>query len=102
MRSKASMLALVFTMITCGQAIAGEPVYGAPPQQSFLQRLSPVGGWNPYGGGLLHWWNRDCFPRDGAPDDYCRKPLPRTCWPADPSISSGWPPKIGKPQTNGR
>ena len=58
---------------------------GEPRQQHFLQRLHPVGGWNPYGGGLLHWWNPHCFPcQCGGPDDYCRKPLPRVCWPPYP------------------
>ena len=72
-----------------------------PPQQHFLQRLHPVGGWNPYGGGLLHWWNPHCFPCQTAPDDYCRKPLPRVCWPPYPPYYIWGPPEIGYPRNNG-
>jgi hypothetical protein len=95
------MSALVFSLITCGQGHGEERADRVPPPQSFLQRLNPAGGWNPYGGGLLHWWNLDCFPRSGTPDDYCRKPLPRVCWPANPSFSTGAPPAIADPQHNG-
>jgi hypothetical protein len=49
-----------------------------------LRQLGPAGGWDPYGGGLLHWWPRHCFPQCGGPDDYCRKPLPPVCWPPYP------------------
>ncbi len=54
----------------------------------------PAGGWFPYGGGLLHWWPRHCFPRCGAPDDYCRKPLPHVCWPPYPPYYIWGPPEI--------
>ena len=72
----------------------GEPAYNESAQQRFLQRMHPVGGWHPYGGGLLHWWNPHCFPRQGAPDDYCRKPLPRVCWPPYPPYYVWGPPEI--------
>jgi len=73
--------ALFFLLGTLGSANAGEP--GAPHAghaQPF-RRFAPVGGWHPDDGGLLHWWNPHCFPRCGSPDDYCRKPPPRVCWP---------------------
>src|SRR5271165_7001821 len=89
MRSQVTMWAFVFTLITYGRALGGEPAYDESPQQRFLQRLHPVGGWHPYGGGLLHWWNPHCFPRCGGPDDYCRKPPPRVCWPPYPPSTSG-------------
>jgi hypothetical protein len=84
MRSQVRTWALVLTLIAGGQGLCAERECCEPPQQVFLQRLHPVGGWQPYGGGLLHWWDPDCFPRCGTPDDYCRKPLPRVCWPAYP------------------
>lgn len=56
-------------------------------------RIGPAGGWCPYGGGLLRWWGPHCFPRCGAPDDYCRKPLPRTCWPPYPPYYFRGPPR---------
>jgi hypothetical protein len=89
------------TLLVVGQGIGGEPRCCEPPEESFLRRLQPVGGWCPYGGGLLHWWNRDCFPCSGAPDDYCRKPLPRVCWPGWPAWYSFGPPEICNPQCVG-
>jgi hypothetical protein len=94
MTGQASLWAFVLAVII------GAPGYGgdccAPPQQPFLQRLAPVGGWNPYGGGLLHWWDPCCAPHCGAPDDYCRKPLPRVCWPPYPPYYT-WGPADGRP-----
>jgi len=101
MRSQVIMWAFVLTLITNGPALGGEPAYVEPPQQPFLQRLHPFGGWHPYGGGLLHGWNPHCFPCQGAPDDYCRKPLPRVCWPPYPSYYIWGPPEIGYPRNNG-
>ena len=86
MRGQVSIWAFVLVLLAGGRGLGGERGYCEPPQQRFLERLHPVGGWDPYGGGLLHWWNPHCFPRCGAPDDYCRKPLPRVCWPAYPSF----------------
>ena len=51
--------------------------------------------WQPYDGGLLRWWNPCCFPRCGAPDDYCRKPLPNVCWPPYPPYYTAGPQEIG-------
>jgi hypothetical protein len=46
---------------------------------TFLNRIAPVGGCDPDGGGLFHWWDPHCFPRPCGPDDYCRTPFPRFC-----------------------
>ena len=92
MRSQPGMCVLLLTLIVGGQVFGGERECCDPPQQNFLQRLHPVGGWQPYGGGLLHWYNYHCFPCGGAPDDYCRKPLPRLCWPAYPAYYQWGPP----------
>jgi hypothetical protein len=59
-----------------------------------------VGGCDPYGGGLLHWWNPHCFPSGGAPDNYCRKPLPKVCWPPYPPYYIWGPPEITAPEAN--
>ncbi len=55
MKSQVTMRAFVLTLITFGRALGGEAAYDESPQQRFLQRLHPVGGWNPYGGDLLRW-----------------------------------------------
>src|SRR5262245_6850331 len=31
-------------------------------------------------------WTQRCFPRSGCADDYCRRPLPRQCWPCYPTF----------------
>jgi hypothetical protein len=95
------LTALFLTLFAAGQGISGEPRCCEPPAEPFLQRVQPVGGWHPYGGGLLHWWNPDCSPHGGAPDDYCRKPLPRLCWPAWPACPTFGPPEICFPQCAG-
>ncbi len=77
--------ALLLTLIAGGLAPAAEPPTGEPDRPCFVQRLQPAGGWDPYGGGLLHWWNPHCFPCCSGPDDYCRKTLPCVCWPPYPS-----------------
>jgi hypothetical protein len=78
---------------------AGKGTVGAPDQvPGCLRQLAPAGGWFPYGGGLLHWWPKHCFPRCGAPDDYCRKPLPSVCWPPYPSYYIWGPPETCCPQ----
>jgi hypothetical protein len=92
--------AFLLTLIADGRGTGGEPQCCAPPQESFLQRFRPVGGWAPDGGGLLHWWPKRCFPRGGAPDDYCRKSLPRVCWPPYPPFYVWGPPEICNPQGN--
>ena len=88
---------LVVTLIAGGRGFCAEHPCCDPPQDCFLKRLGPVGGWHPDGGGLLRWWPRHCFPRCGAPDDYCRKPLPSVCWPPYPPYYIGGPPETGCP-----
>jgi hypothetical protein len=82
---------LVVVLAAGGRGLLADPPSGEPPQDGFFKRLGPAGGWHPYAGGLLHWWRRDCFPRGGRPDDYCRKPLPRVCWPPYPPYYSWGP-----------
>ena len=57
-------------------------------------RLRPVGGWHPDNGGLLHWWPHHCFLCAGAPDTYCRKPIPHVCWPPYPPYYIWAPPEV--------
>src|SRR5581483_6254184 len=82
----------LITLLTVGPGWGSEPRCCEPPPGSLLQRWHPVGGWCPYGGGLLHWWNPCCFPHGGVPDDYCRKALPRVCWPSYPPFYTWGPP----------
>jgi hypothetical protein len=70
---------LLMLLVAIARVSAGD---AADP--GWLQRWHPVGGWEPYGGGLLHWWNPSCFPCCNGPDDYCRKKFPDVCWPAYP------------------
>jgi hypothetical protein len=93
--------AFLTILIAGSQGLGREPRYGEPAPNGFFQRWHPVGGWDPYGGGLLRWWPAHCFPRCGAADDYCRKPLPRLCWPAYPPYYIWGPPEICYPQCNG-
>lgn len=89
MKSCRFLALLLFSATAGSRACAEEPANCEPTQPGFLQRVAPAGGWFPYGGGLLHWWNPHCFPCYCGPDDYCRKPLPCVCWPAYPSFY-GW------------
>jgi hypothetical protein len=93
MRSQVGIWALMLALAS-GQALAEDRGVCEPPAPHFFQRLRPVGGWHPDRGGLVHWWNRDCFPRCGGLDDYCRKPLPRMCWPPYPPYYISRPPEI--------
>jgi hypothetical protein len=101
MKRQIILYASVLTVITLGRALGGEPAYDESPQPHGLRRLRPAGGWNPYGGGVLHWWNPHCFPCQGAPDDYCRKPLPRVCWPPYQPYYTYGPPEICYTGNNG-
>jgi hypothetical protein len=71
-----------------------EQGFGEPGYAGCWRQFGPVGGWNPYGGGLLHWWPQHCFPRDCGPNDCCRKPLPRVCWPPYPPYYIWGPPEV--------
>ena len=101
MRSQVTTSLIVLTLILSGQVLGGEGGSPEAPPQQFPHRLQPAGGWNPYGGGLLHWWNPHCFPCQAAPDDYCRKPLPRVCWPPYPPYYVWGPPEIVYPTGHG-
>jgi hypothetical protein len=91
MRGHEWLAAILAVLTIAGWVSAGEPAQGEPGltgrwavtvtdtppdrEHCWLHRLAPAGGWFPYGC-LLHWWNPCWSPRGGAPDDYCRKPLP--------------------------
>lgn len=89
--------ACLVSLIAVVPARSGELSCCPPPQESFWRRFSPAGGWFPYGGGLVHWWPRHCFPCNGVPDDYCRKKLPRVCWPPYPPYYRFGPPMAPLP-----
>ena len=84
MRRELWIGALVAALLGSGRGFGAEPSCCEPPQDCFLKRIGPVGGWFPDAGGLLNWWPECCFPRCGGPDDYCRKPIPCVCWPPYP------------------
>ena len=85
MRSVLAGIACTVTALTIGQkSYGGEPAESNPQPHQFRCRFAPAGGWNPYGGGLFHWWNPNCFPRPCGPDDYICKPLPRVRCPSPP------------------
>jgi hypothetical protein len=94
MRRHAWLGALFGALVTSSTGVGAEPACCPPPQECFLERLAPVGGWHPYGTSMLHWWPCHCFPCGGAPDDYCRKPLPRVCWPPYPAYYIDAPPEV--------
>jgi hypothetical protein len=72
---------------------------GCPPSEAdWLKRIHPVGGWHPYGGGLICWWNPHCFPCACGPDDYCRKPLPNVCRQGYPWYYQWGPPEACPPR----
>jgi hypothetical protein len=97
MRYYGWIAACLAVLVSTGPSPGREPDCCDPPQGTFLKRLGPVGGWHPYGGGLFHWWDPHCFPKVGAPDDYCRKPLPRVCWPPYPPFFTWGPPEVCQP-----
>ncbi len=84
MRRRTWVAAVFLVLLAGGWAAAGEPSCDPAGPSCFVRRIGPGGGWCPYGGGLLCWWDPHCFPRCGGPDDYCRKPLPPVCWPPYP------------------
>jgi hypothetical protein len=95
-------MAVLLALLIVSRVAAGDPRCCEPPQERWLQRVHPVGGWDPDGGCLLHWWPCHCFPRCGAPDDYCRKKLPPVCWPPYPPYYTFGPPEICCPQSHGK
>jgi hypothetical protein len=90
-------LALLSCRLACGGGDGRDVARGPHP----LSRLGPAGGWHPYGGGLLHWWNPHCFPRYCSPDDYCRKPPPRVCWPPYPPVYTFGQAGLSDPRSDG-
>ncbi len=98
MRGPVWLGTVLLALLAAGQTIGGEPSCCPPPGNSVLGRIRPVGGWFPYGGGLLRWWPRCCFPCCGGPDDYCRKPLPPVCRPPYPPFYTWGPPQGCCPQ----
>jgi hypothetical protein len=95
MRRRIETAILVVALIGGGGELHAGPSCCPPPSGGFFKRLAPAGGWRPYGGPLLRWWPRCCFPGCGAPDDYCRKPLPKVCWPPYPPYYIWGPPMNG-------
>jgi hypothetical protein len=73
--------AIALAAMTLTQVKAGDPGEPEVRRGHFLGRIRPVGGCNPDGRGLFHWWNPHCYPRWCGPDDYCRKPMPNVCRP---------------------
>jgi hypothetical protein len=98
MKRQAWIGVALVTLLAVGSVCDGQAPCSEPRPDSSPWRLRPTGGWFPYGGGLLRWWPRDCFPRCGAADDYCRKSLPSVCWPPYPSYYIWGPPEIYHPQ----
>lgn len=95
MKQRAWMSAVGLALLVGGWASGGGPPCCESDQMSLLQRIAPAGGWNRYGGGFLHWWPKHCFPCNNGPDDYCRKPLPKVCWPPYPPYYIWGPPQSG-------
>jgi hypothetical protein len=100
MRRRAWIGAALVALLAANGAVGGEPPCWEPALACFLRQLAPAGGLFPYGGGLLHWWPEHCFPRCGAPDDYCRKPLPNVCWPPYPPCYIGGAPDSHHPPSS--
>jgi hypothetical protein len=83
-RTSKHELALVVVLLGA-PAVAADPGCEGPCGfRSFFHRLAPVGGCDPDGRGMFHWWDRECFVYPCAPNDYCRKPLPRLHCPPRP------------------
>ena len=66
----AGIMCSVFALAIGHSSRGGEPSQFEPHPQQFRCRFAPAGGWNPYGGGLFHWWNPNCFPLPCGPNDY--------------------------------
>jgi hypothetical protein len=101
MKRHAGIGAVLLPLIAAGWVCGGEPLCCEPGTPRFLHRIAPVGGWFPYGGGLFHWWPKHCFPCCNLPDDYCRKPLPKVCWPPYPPYYFTDPKQPHVPAANG-
>jgi hypothetical protein len=93
MRIQAFLYVVIPCLLLAAPAMGGDCQDPAGPA---IQHPGPVGGWSPYGG-LLRWWPQTCGQRCGAPDDYCRKSLPRVCWPGYPCNYTWGPPEVCYP-----
>ena len=83
MRNVLTGIACTVFALTISQTLrGGEPAQPEAQPHRLRCRFAPVGGWNPYGGGLFHWWNPNCFALPCGPDDYDRKPIPRFVIPS--------------------
>jgi hypothetical protein len=91
MRTQITLFTIALAVMTNAQARAGGLGDPDAHRPHFLARLRPVGGCNPDGRGLFHWWNPHCFPRSCGPDDYCRKPMPNVCRPFSPTPVGAYP-----------
>jgi hypothetical protein len=91
MRTPLTLCAIALALMTQTQARGGGPGDWETHRSHFFGRLRPVGGCNPDGRGLFHWWNPHCFPRSCGPDDYCRKPMPNVCRPVSPTTVGAYP-----------
>ena len=100
MRCKLLFHTVLFVLVAAALASGAEPTGSEPRPACFLRQLGPAGGWCPYGGGVICWWPKHCFPPCGGPDDYCRKPLPQVCWPAYPPYYIWGPPDVWSPEGN--
>jgi hypothetical protein len=100
MRRQVWIGAVFVAMLAGGRGLGADGGCCEPSEDGALRRLSHTGCWHPYGGGLLRWWPTHCFPCGGAPDDYCRKPLPKVCWPPYPSYYIWGPREICYPQSS--
>ncbi len=67
MRTQAGIGAVVIALMASAAARGEHGVCDAPGPHC-LNKIRPAGGWNP-GGGLLHWWDPNCYPRWCGPDD---------------------------------
>ena len=91
MKTAPALLAVVLAVMLCVDTRAGGDGDLEAHRPHFFGRLRPVGGCNPDGRGLFHWWNPHCFPQPCGPDDYCRKPMPNVCRPRAPSHDRAYP-----------
>jgi len=97
MRGRAWIAVLLVVPPAAGRAAAEELGCCPPAEPRWVKRVAPVGGWHPYWGGLLSWWDPHCFPRCGSVDDYHRKCPPPVCWPPYPAYFSPAAPEPCRP-----
>jgi hypothetical protein len=91
MQQKGTLIRRVMSGILLGLALMSSPAEAGdtsnetpPAKPHLLRRIAPVGGWDPDGLGMFHWWKPNCFGLNRNQDDYCRKPIPRPFCPPRP------------------